>query len=156
MTISFCYLYILKNKKFYMDNPLIAKVKQKGFFSSKYLKENSISLSVIALNRSKSVSFILQQFLFIFSGMVSEYSGPPDPLHGNTPYVMVRKVAQVIVGYGYTNTKFSCIIVVHGCWAVVWYQLQWSLMYIFICVIWINLVCLHCVLIWGLSSVCLH
>ncbi len=24
---------------------------------------------------------------------ISEYSGPPDPLHGNTPYIMVRQAA---------------------------------------------------------------
>ena len=52
----------------------------------KYL---STYLGISGLQRVPLVLFELSLF--------SEYSGPPDPLHGNTPYVMVRKNAQVLL-----------------------------------------------------------
>ena len=51
----------------------------------------TVSLSTcLGISRLQRVPLVLFEL-----SLFSEYSGPPDPLHGNTPYVMVRKNAQV-------------------------------------------------------------
>ena len=54
-------------------------------------------------------------FVFIFPIFYLEYGGPPDPLHGNVPYAMVRKEAKVGLTYKILNTKINFMVIVRKC-----------------------------------------
>ena len=54
-------------------------------------------------------------FVFIFPIFYLEYGGPPDPLHGNVPYAMVRKEAKVGLTYKILNTKIYFMVIVRKC-----------------------------------------
>ena len=55
-----------------------------------------IWVCTVSLSTCLGISCLQRVPLVLFElSLFSEYSGPPDPLHGNTPYVMVRKNAQV-------------------------------------------------------------